>query len=184
MGIGMRFANKISFVLTFLGYSFFATSILAVESNPTAQERGKNHFITPYYLQLITKKYFHLQKDSHEINKGKKAYHQKRLQDSVRLYLEAINNNPEHSQAYSNLGLSYLRLNKYAESLWANRKSIQLASGPQKKIIQASSFYNIAKVYEEKHEYQNALSNYRSALRLRVHKAYKKGIKRMNKKLE
>ena len=51
------------------------------------------------------------------------------------LYLEAINNNPEHGQAYSNLGLAYQTLNRSAEALWVNRKAIALASGATKETI-------------------------------------------------
>jgi len=114
---------------------------------------------------------------------GEKAYHQQHYDDAVSLYLDAINNNPEHSQAYSNLGLVYLRMGKNAEALWANRKSIALASGARKNTIQASSYYNIGKIYEAKGEWQEALNNYQTAKSLKQNTAYDSAIAKMKQKL-
>jgi uncharacterized protein YfaP (DUF2135 family) len=114
---------------------------------------------------------------------GEKAYHAKSYDEAASLYLDAINNNPEYSQAYSNLGLVYQRMGKNAEGLWANRKSIALASGANKKTVQASSYYNIGKIYEEKSDWQEALNNYEIAKSLKQHPAYDSGIAKMKQKL-
>jgi uncharacterized protein YfaP (DUF2135 family) len=114
---------------------------------------------------------------------GEKAYHDGKLQDAVALYQEAINNNPEHGQAYSNLGLAYQKLKQDAEALWANQKAIAIAGGPNKKTIQASSYFNIAKIYEDQGRWKDALDNYQAARNLRTHDAYTKGIERMKKKI-
>ncbi|OJT20336.1 hypothetical protein BO221_30340 [Archangium sp. Cb G35] len=114
---------------------------------------------------------------------GEKTYHEGKLDEAVSLYLEAIANNPEHGQAYSNLGLAYQKLNRNAEALWANRKAIALASGKAAATIRASSFYNIARVYEGEQKWADALENFQSALGQKDHDAYKKGIVRMKEKL-
>jgi uncharacterized protein YfaP (DUF2135 family) len=114
---------------------------------------------------------------------GEKAYHEGKLDEAVSLYLEAIANNPEHGQAYSNLGLAYQKLNRNAEALWANRKAIALASGKNAATIRASSFYNIARVYEADGKYAEALENFQSALGNKDHPAYKTGIERMKQQL-
>lgn len=114
---------------------------------------------------------------------GEKAYHEGKLDEAVSLYLEAIANNPEHGQAYSNLGLAYQKLNRNAEALWANRKAIALASGKAAATIRASSFYNIARVYESDSKWAEALENFQSALSNKENDAYKKGIDRMKEKL-
>ena len=114
---------------------------------------------------------------------GEKEYHKKNFDDSVSLYLEAINNNPEHSQAYSNLGLVYQKMNKKAEALWANRKAIALAEGKTKNTVQASSYFNIARIYEDDGKWQEALDNYTTAKGLKDHPAYNKGIERMKLKV-
>jgi len=114
---------------------------------------------------------------------GETAYHAKKLDEAVSLYLEAIANNPEHSQAYSNLGLAYQKLHRNAEALWANRKAIALASGPNASTVKASSHYNIARVYEEDGLWAEALDSYQSAQGLKDHAAYRKGIEKMKQKL-
>lgn len=121
---------------------------------------------------------------ANSLNKqGEAEYHKKNYADSEMLYLDAINNNPEHSQAYSNLGLLYQKMGKKAEGLFANRKAIALASGDTRKTVQASSYFNIAKIYEDEQNWQEALKNYEAAQALRDHNAYKKGIEKMKEKI-
>ncbi len=114
---------------------------------------------------------------------GEKEYHAKHYDEAVALYLEAINNNPSHSQAYSNLGLVYLRMGNNAEALWANRHSIALATGPTKNTVQAASYYNIGKIYEAKGEWQTALDSYAMAKSLKSNPAYDTAIAKMKQKL-
>jgi len=115
--------------------------------------------------------------------KGENAYHTKALEKAMFLFQDAINLYPEYGQAYSNLGLTFQKLHRDAEALWANRKAIERASGTRAKTIKASSYYNIAKVYESQEKWEDALTNYQNALLNKVHPAYKKGIKRMTNKL-
>jgi len=114
---------------------------------------------------------------------GESAYHKKKYESAMYKYQSAININPNYGQAYSNLGLVFQRLKRDAEAIWANKKAIELASGVRTKEIKASSYYNIAKIYEQQHNYLKALKNYKHALENKEHPAYHKGIKRMNKKL-
>ncbi len=115
--------------------------------------------------------------------KGEKAYHQKNLEEAMYFFQDAINLYPNYGQAYSNLGLTFQKLHRNAEALWANRKAIERASGSKANTVKASSYYNIARVYEKQNEWQNALENYKNALSFKSHPAYTKGIKRMKKKL-
>ncbi|WP_333598966.1 tetratricopeptide repeat protein [Flavobacterium sp.] len=122
--------------------------------------------------------------ESNEVNKrGEDAYHAKQLEQSVSLYQRAIELNANNGQAYSNLGLSFQKLNREAEAIWANRKAIDLANGPNTNTIKASSYYNIAKIYENKGQWQDALDNFKKALTLKENPAYTKGIERMKQKL-
>ena len=116
-------------------------------------------------------------------DEGERAYHKKKYESAMYKYQSAININPSYGQAYSNLGLVFQRLKRNAEAIWANKKAIELASGVRTKEIKASSYYNIAKVYERQRAYAKALKSYKSALENKEHPAYHKGIKRMNKKL-
>lgn len=115
--------------------------------------------------------------------KGEEEYHAGNLENAVLLYQNAIELNHRNGQAYSNLGLAFQKLNKEAEALWANRKAIDLASGRKSHIVIASSYYNIARIYEKKEQWQDALQNFEFALQNRAHEAYTKGITRMHAKL-
>jgi uncharacterized protein YfaP (DUF2135 family) len=122
--------------------------------------------------------------ESFNLNKeGENAYHAGDLESSVTYYQSAIELDPNNGQAYSNLGLSFQKLNKEAEAIWANRKAIELAHGPNTNTIKASSYYNIAKIYEKKGQWEDALQNYTRAKELKQNAAYDNGIKRMKEKL-
>lgn len=115
-----------------------------------------------------------------EINKaGETAYHAGNLEDAVDLYRQAIDLDPDYGQAYSNLGLAHAKLGHTAEAIWANRKAIALASGPTAATVRASSYYNIAKIYESAGEYANALQQYESARRQKSNPVYDKAIARV-----
>jgi len=115
--------------------------------------------------------------------KGEKEYHAGNLESAVSLYQNAIELNHRNGQAYSNLGLAFQKLNKEAEALWANRKAIDLAYGSKANIVRASSYYNIARIYEAKEQWRDALNNYQLAKQNRQHDAYDRGITRMSNKL-
>ncbi|MEO8516026.1 MAG: tetratricopeptide repeat protein, partial [Flavobacterium sp.] len=122
--------------------------------------------------------------ESNGVNKrGEDAYHSKQLEQSVTYYQRAIELNPNNGQAYSNLGLSFQKLNREAEAIWANRKAIDLANGPSANTVRASSYYNVAKIYENKGQWQDALENFNKALSYKQNPAYTGGISRMKQKL-
>lgn len=115
--------------------------------------------------------------------RGEKLYGEKKLEEAMYAFQDAVNLYPGFGQAYSNLGLTYQKLDRTAEALWANRKAIELASGNDKARVQASSYYNIARIYEASGRWQDALDNFRKAKSLREHSAYDSGITRMQEKL-
>ncbi len=131
--------------------------------------------------QVITD---HAKKQARRRNvEGERLYADKQYTQAMYAFQDAINLNPDFSQAYSNLGVTYPKLGRNAEALWANRKAIDLASGSRAARVKASSYYNIAKIYEKSGQWQSALSNYETALSFKEHSAYHKGIKRMQEKL-
>ena len=122
--------------------------------------------------------------ESARINrKGEEAYKAGNLESSVAFYQEAIELDSNNGQAYSNLGLSFQKLGRIAEAIWANRKAIALANGPTASTIQASSYFNIARIYENQGQWSDALQNYTWARERKQHIAYDKGIQRMEAKL-
>ncbi|WP_181450906.1 tetratricopeptide repeat protein [Helicobacter valdiviensis] len=116
-------------------------------------------------------------------NLGVEAYKNKDYESAIYHLKDSITLNPNDAQVYSNLGLVYQKAGNLAEANWANRKAIELASGNNANTIKASSYYNIARIYEEKGEYQNALDNYKKAQNYKANAVYTNAIKRMEEKL-
>lgn len=115
-----------------------------------------------------------------ELNRrGETAYHQGDLDSAIALYQQAIEQDGNFGQAYSNLGLAYQKQNNIAESIWANRKAIALASGDSAATVRASSYYNIARIYEKAGQYQDALQHYRLAKQQKANPVYDKAIERV-----
>lgn len=122
--------------------------------------------------------------ESISLNKeGERSYHSGELEQSVSYYQDAIEENPRNGQAYSNLGLSFQKLGREAEALWANRKAIDLAEGAKANVVRASSYYNIARIYEQKGQWNDALNNFKLAKQHNQNPAYDKGITRMSAKV-
>jgi len=113
---------------------------------------------------------------------GERAYHAGRIDDSIEFYRRAIEASPEYGQAWSNLGLSYRKSNRIAEAVWATRKAITLAQGADAPTVRASSYYNIARIYEAEGQFADALVQYQLAQQQRPMKVYEDAIGRMQAK--
>lgn len=110
---------------------------------------------------------------------GETAYHAGDIEQSIDLYRQAIDLDSNYGQAYSNLGLAHAKVGHTAEAIWANRKAIALANGPTAATVRASSYYNIAKIYEAAGQYADALQQYESAKREKANPVYDKSINRV-----
>lgn len=119
---------------------------------------------------------------AHALNRsGEKAYHAGQLDDAISLYGQAIEQDPNYGQAYSNLGLAYQKAGRKAEAIWADRKALALASGPTAATVRASSYYNIGKIYEAAGDLASALQNYQAAKREKANPVYDSAIRRVSK---
>lgn len=120
--------------------------------------------------------------DAQNLNKqGEAAYHAGDLDKAIDLFRQAVDANPTYGQAFSNLGLTYQKAGRTAESIWANRQAIALASGPSAAGVRASSYYNIGRIYEAAGQFPDALRSYQSAKAQRANPAYDKAIRRVSK---
>ncbi len=115
--------------------------------------------------------------------KGEVAYHAGNIESSIYFYQQAIELNPRNGQFYSNLGLSFQKHGNEAEALWANRKAIEFASGTNAATVKASSYYNIAKIYESNSQWNNALQYYKLAKQNKANPVYDKAILRVSSKI-
>jgi hypothetical protein len=122
-------------------------------------------------------------KEAEELNKlGEKAYHAGDIEGSIYFYQAAARLDPTFAQAYSNMGLSYRKLNRFSESMWANRKALSLANGDDARIVRASSFYEIARLYEQNKDFALSIRYYEQAKSENDNPAYDKAIARVKVK--
>jgi len=110
---------------------------------------------------------------------GEKAYHDGDLEGAANLFRQAIDIDSNFGQAYSNLGLTYQKLGRTSEAIWANRKAIALASGNTASTVRASSYYNIAKIYEAAGQFADALKHYELAKSQKDNPVYSQAIDRV-----
>jgi hypothetical protein len=123
--------------------------------------------------------------NARSLNKsGEQAYHTGDLERAADLFRQAIDLDSNFGQAYSNLGLTYQKLGRTAEAIWANRKAIALATGPTANTVRASSYFNIAKIYETAGQYQDALNQYQLAKQQKDNPVYDKAIERVKARLQ
>ncbi|MCV6630699.1 MAG: hypothetical protein OIF50_12675 [Flavobacteriaceae bacterium] len=115
--------------------------------------------------------------------KGETAYHSNDLVLALDFFRKAVESDPLNGQAYSNMGLTFQKLNREAEAIWANRKAIELASGRYANVTRANSYYNIARIYEKRSQYHDALNYYKRANENNTKSAYTNGINRVKAKM-
>ena len=114
---------------------------------------------------------------------GDAFYRTKDYETAITYYQQAIQEDPNFGQAYGNMGITYKKLNRYAEAIWANRKAITLAQGNSANGTRAGAYYNIGRIYEERGEYANALRMYKNAKSNKINIVYDNAIIRMQGKL-
>jgi len=114
--------------------------------------------------------------------KGETAYRTRDYDKAVYFFQTAIENNSNYGQAYSNLGLTFQKLGRVAEALWANRKAIALANGLPAATVRASSHYNNGRIYENSEQWMDALREYRYAELEKSKSIYQKKIQQMIEK--
>lgn len=115
--------------------------------------------------------------------KGDLAYQNRDIDGALKLYQQALEYYPTFGQAYGNLGLMYIKKGFKAEAIYANRKAITYASGNSINTTKASAYFNIAKIFENDNDYQEALNYYKLAKELKENIVYDNAILRVQNKL-
>ncbi len=113
---------------------------------------------------------------------GETAYRNKDFELAAQLFQDAIALDDNFGQAYSNLGLTFQKMGRTAEALWANRKAIALAHGTNAATVRASSHYNNGKIYEDASQWRDALREYQQAKQQKENSVYDNAILRMQAK--
>lgn len=115
--------------------------------------------------------------------KGDLAYQAGDVNTATNYYKQAIEYNPMFGQAYSNLGLMYIKKGQKAEAIYATRKAITFASGNSINTTKASAYYNIAKIFEGDDDFQDALNYYKLAKEHKENIVYDNAINRVEGKM-
>jgi hypothetical protein len=121
-----------------------------------------------------------VQADAKKLNlKGEAAYQASNLDQAIEYFRQAIDLDNGFGKAYGNLGLAYQKAGNTAESIWANRKAIALATGANAATVRAGSYYNIARIYEAAGQFQDALRHYQLAKEQKANPVYDTAIERV-----
>lgn len=115
--------------------------------------------------------------------KGDLAYQDKDIDAALNYYKQALEYNPIFGQAYGNLGLMYIKKGYKAEAIYANRKAITYAAGNSINTTKASAYYNIAKIFENDNNFEEALNYYKLAKELKENIVYDNAIIRVESKI-
>jgi hypothetical protein len=110
---------------------------------------------------------------------GESAYRAGDYGEAIRLFQSAIEQDATYGQAHSNLGLAFQKSGRIAEALWANRKAIALANGPQAATTRASTHFNNGKIYENALQWDDALREYMAAADEKPNTIYEDAARRM-----
>ncbi len=114
---------------------------------------------------------------------GEAVYKTGQLEQAIQLFQQATELDGNYGQAFSNLGLAYQKNGNIAETIWANRKAISLASGVNAATTRANSYYNIAKIYETSGQNAEALQHYQLAYTEKNKPSYEEAIARVKTKM-
>lgn len=117
---------------------------------------------------------------AHKLNtQGEAAYKTGDYGAAISLFQAAIAIDDRYGQAYSNLGLAFQKSGRVAEALWANRKAIVLASGPNADTVRAGTHFNNGRIYEDKEQWSDALREYQAAQNFKSNTVYQNAIARV-----
>ena len=101
------------------------------------------------------------------------------LDQAIDFFRQAIELDNGFGKAYGNLGLAYQKAGNTAESIWANRKAIALATGTNAATVRAGAYYNIARIYEAAGQFPDALRHYQLAKEQKANPVYDTAIERV-----
>ena len=118
--------------------------------------------------------------NAHKLNtEGEAAYKAGNYDTAIASFQAAIAIDDSYGQAYSNLGLVFQKSGRVAEALWANRKAIALANGPNAHTVRAGTHFNNGRIYEDKEQWGDALREYQAAQSEKSNTIYENAMARV-----
>jgi superkiller protein 3 len=101
-----------------------------------------------------------------ELNKATKLMLQSDYKEAVVFLKKAIELNPEFSEAYYNLGISYERLGKHKDAIKILRKTIELSPDDP------NAYYALGYAYYQKKKYKKAIDAFEHTVSLQPNNAF------------
>ena len=133
----------------------FSTLLLLCAGMVHAQE--KEEAVNPSPTELDAVK---------ELNKATKLMLKKEYKEAIELLKKAIELNPEFSEAYYNLGISYERLGKHKDAIKMLKKTIELSPDDP------NAYYALGYAYYQKKKYKKAIDAFEHTVSLQPENAF------------
>lgn len=120
-----------------------------------AQEKGEAVNPSPAELDAVK-----------ELNKATNLMLKGEYKEAIEFLKKAIELNPELSEAYYNLGISYERLGKHKDAIEVLEKSIELSPDDP------NAYYALGYAYYQKKKYQKAIDAFEHTVSLQPNNAF------------
>ena len=101
-----------------------------------------------------------------ELNKATELMHKHEDKEAIVFLKKAIALNPELSEAYYNLGISYERLGDHKDAIEMLERAIELSPDD------ANAYYALGYAYYQKRKYKRAVDAFESTVRLKPNNAF------------
>ena len=120
-----------------------------------AQEKGEAVNPSPTELDAVK-----------ELNKATGLMLKSEYKEAIEFLKKAIELNPEFSEAYYNLGISYERLGKHKDAIEMLKKTIELSPD------NPNAYYALGYVYYQKKKYKKAIDAFEHTVSLQPNNAF------------
>ena len=111
---------------------------------------------------------------------GLREYKKKNYKEAIELFKESLKANELDGQTWSNLGISYLKVDNFYASQMANIIALIITENNTTK---ANSYYGLGKLYERNGQLEVAYSSYLNANKYNPKESYEEAIERINSRL-
>lgn len=123
----------------------------------SAYPQGKEEVKSPSPLEL---------KAIEELNKGAELMRKGDYREAIVILKKAIDLNPDFSEAYYNVGISYEQLGKHKDAIEMFKKTIELTPDD------ANAYYALGYAYYQKRKYKQAIDAFENTVTLKPNNAF------------
>lgn len=129
--------------------------LLVIFSSVHAEEEIQRGGLSPAELEALR-----------QHSKGTESMLSKKFEEAIFYFKKAIDLNPELTEAYYNLGITYEELRKHKDSIEALKRAIQLNPN------HANAHYALGYAYYQLKEYHDSLAAFKQSIRIKPDNAF------------